>query len=72
MSLDEQDGKLVACSCNSSFVGLWVVDLNKIKPFSGPAIRKAPEAAGKSRASQAGLDLWALALDGALCAVPLD
>ena len=45
MSLNEQDGKLVACSCNNSFVGVWVVDLNKIRPFSGPAVRhKAPHA----------------------------
>ncbi|KAL3143620.1 Quinone-dependent D-lactate dehydrogenase [Trebouxia sp. C0009 RCD-2024] len=39
MSLNEQDGKLVACSCNNSFVGVWVVELNKIKPFSCPAVR---------------------------------
>ena len=42
MSLNEQDGKLVACSCNNSFVGVWVVDLDKIRPWSGPAVRKAP------------------------------
>ena len=42
MSLNEQDGKLVACSCNNSFVGVWVLDLNKLKPFSGPAVRHAP------------------------------
>ena len=47
MSLNEQDGKLVACSCNNSFVGIWVVDLNKIKPFSGPAVRKAPTGQGE-------------------------
>ncbi len=47
MSLNEEDGKLVACSCNNSFVGVWVVDLNKIRPFSGPAIRKAPAASGR-------------------------
>lgn len=41
MSLNEQDGKLVACSCNNSFVGVWVVELNKIRPFSGPAVRSA-------------------------------
>jgi len=46
MSLNEEDGKLVACSCNSSFVGVWVVDLTKIKPFSGPAVRKAPAGTG--------------------------
>lgn len=42
MSLNEQDGKLVACSCNNSFVGVWVVELNKIRRFSGPAVRSAP------------------------------
>lgn len=47
MSLNEQDGKLVACSCNNSFVGVWVVELNKIKPFSGPAVRPAPPQTGK-------------------------
>jgi len=46
-SLNEEDGKLVACSCNNSFVGVWVVDLNKIRPFSGPAVRKAPAASGQ-------------------------
>ena len=47
MRLNEEDGKLVACSCNNSFVGVWVVDLNKIRPFSGPAIRKAHAASGQ-------------------------
>lgn len=47
MSLNEQDGKLVACSCNNSFVGVWVVELNKIRPFSGPAVRSAPAQTGK-------------------------
>ena len=46
MSLNEQDGKLVACSCNNSFVGVWVVELNKVKPFSGPAVRPAPPERG--------------------------
>ncbi|KAL0021600.1 hypothetical protein WJX79_002836 [Trebouxia sp. C0005] len=52
MSLNEEDGKLVACSCNNSFVGVWVVDLNKIRPFSGPAVRKAPAASGIDGHSQ--------------------
>ncbi|DBA75342.1 TPA: hypothetical protein ACH3X1_010611 [Trebouxia sp. C0004] len=52
MSLNDADGKLVACSCNNSFVGVWVVDLNKIRPFSGPAIRKAPAACGIGGHSQ--------------------
>ena len=47
MSLNEQDGKLVACSCNNSFVGVWVMELNKIKPFSGPAVRSAPPQTSK-------------------------
>lgn len=47
MSLNEQDGKLVACSCNNSFVGVWVVELNKIKPFSGPAVRPTPSQPGE-------------------------
>lgn len=47
MSLNEQDGKLVACSCNNSFVGVWVVELNKIKPFSCPAVRPTTPQTGK-------------------------
>ena len=47
MSLNEEDGKLVACSCNNSFVGVWVVDLNRMRPFSGPAVRQQPAGSGK-------------------------
>lgn len=41
MSLNQQDNKLIACSCNNSFVGVWVVDLSKLAPFSrqsGPSL----------------------------------
>lgn len=34
MSVNQQDGKLVACSCNNSFVGVWVVDLTRTSPFA--------------------------------------
>ena len=34
MRLNQQDNKLIACSCNNSFVGVWVVDLCKLAPFS--------------------------------------
>lgn len=33
MSINQQDGKLVACSCNNSFVGVWLVDLTKRSPM---------------------------------------
>ena len=65
MSLNEEDGKMVACSCNNSFVGVWVVDLNKMRPFSGPAIRKAPAASGQC--PQAGKARWHIAQEPKHC-----
>lgn len=34
MSINQQDGRLVACSCNNSFVGVWLVDLAKLSPIT--------------------------------------
>lgn len=52
MSVNQQDGVLVACSCNNSFVGVWVIDLNGVKPFAGRthAGQNIMESSGKSHA----------------------
>ena len=38
--LSLHNDKLIGCSFNNSFVGVWVVDLLRVKPFSSRAAEK--------------------------------
>uniref|UniRef100_A0A7S3R0F2 Katanin p80 WD40 repeat-containing subunit B1 homolog n=1 Tax=Dunaliella tertiolecta TaxID=3047 RepID=A0A7S3R0F2_DUNTE len=42
----KEKNKLVGCSFNQSFVGLWVVDLKEVRPFGGPSVNSSADAGG--------------------------
>ncbi|KAF5842344.1 WD40-repeat-containing domain protein [Dunaliella salina] len=42
----KEKNKLVGCSFNQSFVGLWVVDLKEVRPFGRPSLNSSADAGG--------------------------